>query len=97
MLVAFLPPFPSPGERMPPVPVFFFFILALEPLAVALRADPKINGIPDVGDCYKLNMIADDAILTLTNPIVTLPNLQALLTCFAAISGLQLTHTKQLP
>lgn len=77
---------------VPPVPVLFIF--ALELLAIALRADPNINGIPYVGECYKLNMFLDDALLTLTNPIVSLPNLQALLTRFAAISGLQMNPHK---
>lgn len=63
-------------------------------MAIALRADPNINGIPYAGECYKLNMFADDALLTLTNPIVSLPNPQALLACFTAISRLQINPHK---
>lgn len=61
------PPFPiSRGARQgcPLSPVLF--ILALEPLAMALRADPNINGIPYAGECYKVNMFAEDTLLTLT-------------------------------
>lgn len=63
------------GALSPPL-----LILALELLAIALRADPNINGIPYASKCYKVNMFVDDALLTLTNPIVFLPNLQSLLT-----------------
>lgn len=89
------PSFPiSRGTRQgcPLSPVLF--VLALEPLAIALRADPNITGIPYAGDNYKLNMFADDALLTLTNPITTLPNLQALLTRFSTISGLRINPHK---
>lgn len=39
-------------------------------------------------------MFVDDVLLTPTNPIVSLPNLQSLLTCFAASSGLQINPHK---
>lgn len=70
------------------------FILAIEPLAIALRTDPNIIGIPYAGESYKISLIADDALLTLINPITTLPNLQNLLSRFAAISGLQINPHK---
>lgn len=70
------------------------FILALEPLAAALRSDPNITGISYVGESCKVNLFADDALLTLTNPITILPNLYALLSCFTVISGLQINAQK---
>lgn len=41
-------------------------------------------------------MFASDALLSLTNLIVTLPNLQALLAHFAVIPGLQINPHKVL-
>lgn len=70
------------------------FILALEPLAIALRTDPNIIGNPYDCESYKISLFTNDALLTLTNPITTLPNLQNLLSRFAAISGLQINSHK---
>lgn len=88
MQAAFHLHFPSSEEhcRVPLFPVLF--ILALEPLTKALRADSSINVIRYEGKCYKVNMFADYALLTLSKPIISLPNLESLLTHFATISGL---------
>lgn len=61
--------------------------LALEPLALALGADQNVRGIPYAGHDFKLSHFADDALLTLTNPLTTLPNLLSLLAHFSSISG----------
>lgn len=62
------------------------FILTLEPLAIALRSDPNISGIPCAGIHHKVSLFADDALLTLTDPLTTLPILQALLSHFSDFS-----------
>lgn len=67
------------------------FILAL---VAALHTDLNITGIPYTGKTYKINLFADDALLTLTNPITTLPNLNVLLSRFMVISGLQINPHK---
>lgn len=41
------------------------FLLALEPLALALHADRNVTGIPYAGHEFKLSLFADDALLTL--------------------------------
>lgn len=63
------------------------FILALEPLAIALRDYPNISGILYASTHHETSLFADDALFTLTNPLTNLPNLQALLSHFSAFSG----------
>lgn len=70
------------------------FLLALEPLALALCADQNVTGIPYAGCEFKLSLFADDALLTLTNHLTTLPNLLHLLTLFSSISGLRINLGK---
>lgn len=54
------------------------FVLALEPLAEAIRSHPDIKGI-EVADCpHNFFLFADDILLTLTFPRISLPNLQSL-------------------
>lgn len=70
------------------------FILALEPLAMTLCADQNISEIPYADHKYKLNLFTDDALLTLTNPLTTLLNLQWILSQFSLISGLRVNLDK---
>ena len=49
------------------------FILALEPLACAIRENPGIMGIPKCGHQFKINVYADDILLTLVDPLNSIP------------------------
>lgn len=55
------------------------FILCLEPLAEAIHSHPDIWGVPMRHREYKLFLFADNILLTLTNPHISLPSLHALL------------------
>lgn len=51
------------------------YVLAVEHLAIAIRNNRDIQGIK-IGDTeYKMSEYADDLLLYITNPLVTLPNL----------------------
>ncbi|CAI9572176.1 unnamed protein product, partial [Staurois parvus] len=54
--------------------------------------DCNVSGVPYAGQ--ELNLFADDALLTLTNPLTTLPNLQQVLERFSLISGLCINLNK---
>lgn len=62
--------------------------MALEPLAVAIRADVDISGVAFAGVQHKANFFANDALLVLTNPFISLPNLQLTFNHFSAFLGL---------
>ena len=51
------------------------FILALEPLACAIRANKNITGINLSEYDFKPNLYADDILLTLSNPTYSIPYL----------------------
>uniref|UniRef100_A0A8C5MYW4 Reverse transcriptase domain-containing protein n=1 Tax=Leptobrachium leishanense TaxID=445787 RepID=A0A8C5MYW4_9ANUR len=70
------------------------FALCLEPLAEQIRRHPDISGIA-VGDKnYKLSLFADDILLTITRPLISLPNLYSCLSSFGALSGYKINIAK---
>lgn len=80
--------------RLPLSPLIF--ALVLEPLALAILSNPDIKGI-EVDSCHhKLCLFADDALMFVTSPRITLPNLILTLDRFAAISGLEVNQSKSI-
>uniref|UniRef100_A0A803K2X3 Reverse transcriptase domain-containing protein n=1 Tax=Xenopus tropicalis TaxID=8364 RepID=A0A803K2X3_XENTR len=75
------------------------YALSIEPLAAAIRCDPNITGITINSMQFKIALFADDVLLTLTNPIISLPNLHTLLENYGLISGykINLSKTEALP
>lgn len=73
---------------------FPIYILVLKPLAIVLRDDPNISGIPYACTHHKVSLFADDVLLTLTNPLTTLSNPQAHLSHFSAFSGFHVNPHK---
>uniref|UniRef100_A0A803JKZ4 Reverse transcriptase domain-containing protein n=1 Tax=Xenopus tropicalis TaxID=8364 RepID=A0A803JKZ4_XENTR len=70
------------------------FILTLEPLAEKIRNNQLIHGI-QVGDAEtKLGMYADDILLYLQYPLISLPNLETELNNFSKISYYKLNKNK---
>lgn len=69
-------------------------VLSLEPLLHKLRANPNITGIDIRHKHYKLAAYADDILLFLSNPLITIPNLPQDFTLFHKLSNLKINFTK---
>ena len=63
------------------------FNIVLEVLAMAIREDKEINGIPIGKEEVKLSLFADDMILILENPKDTTIKLSELINEFGKFSG----------
>lgn len=70
------------------------FALAVEPLAVAIRAKESISGLEIGGYVHKISLYANDVMLYLTNPKSSLPTLSQLLESFRDISGYKININK---
>lgn len=72
----------------------FLFNLAIEPLAIALRAHDRVPGIVRGGFTHKVSLYADDLLLYLSNPTVSLPYIIHLLNNVNRKSGYKLNFSK---
>lgn len=72
------------------------FDLALEPLAVALRGARDVTGIARGGLTHKVSLYADDLLLLLSNPQVSIPKALDIISIFGTFSGYRLNLTKSL-
>lgn len=70
------------------------FILALEPLAIKLRQNLNIQGIPCGGRVHKCFLFADDILMYLSSPLASIPNLLRELEMFTTLSGLRINQSK---
>lgn len=70
------------------------FVLALEPLACAIRTNNKIKGISMHNYNFKLNLYADDILVTLNEPSESLPALLELVENFSYLSGYKINWSK---
>lgn len=70
------------------------FVIALEPLAAHMRRSSDIGGIELAGVQHKLAMFADDILMLITSPHITLPNLVTLLDNFSFLSGPYVNQAK---
>ena len=70
------------------------FILILEPFLCRLRENVDISGVKIISTAYKLAAFADDILLFLTNPIITIPNLLKDFSMFRTISNFKINFSK---
>lgn len=70
------------------------FALIIEPLAHAIRAHPRIFGLPIGQHSHKIGLYADDIIIWLTDPLKSLPPLCDLLHQFSQVSMYKLNKSK---
>lgn len=70
------------------------FVMAMEPLAIAIRSHPSINGIK-IGDAeHNTAMYADDTIVFLSQLAESIPSLLGLFGQFGSISGFKVNNEK---
>lgn len=67
--------------------IILFQILSIEPLAIALRTDSEVQGIFRAGLEQKVSLYADDLILFLSNPLLSIPRALLILDSFSISSG----------
>lgn len=72
------------------------FDLAIEPITVALRSDGELRGIDRGGLTHKLSLYADDLILYLSDPSVSIPKAPEIISNFGKISGFKINLNKSL-
>uniref|UniRef100_A0A8C5N0D2 Reverse transcriptase domain-containing protein n=1 Tax=Leptobrachium leishanense TaxID=445787 RepID=A0A8C5N0D2_9ANUR len=70
------------------------FALFLEPLLQHIRLDPSIRGILIQGSEYKLSAYADDVLLSISQPLSSLPKVLQKLSDFAWLSGYKINMDK---
>uniref|UniRef100_A0A8C5AMD3 Reverse transcriptase domain-containing protein n=1 Tax=Gadus morhua TaxID=8049 RepID=A0A8C5AMD3_GADMO len=70
------------------------FIMALEPLACAIRSNGDIHGVNIHGHDFKLNMYADDILLTLSKPTNSIHAVLYLINLFGSFSGYKINWNK---
>ena len=70
------------------------FALAIEPLSIALKSAPFIQGISRWGMEYKLSLYADDLLIYISDPISSAPKITELLDRFGSFSGYKLNYNK---
>lgn len=72
------------------------FILALEPLAVAVRTQPGLSGIRIGSRNHLISLFADDIIFFLTDLKNTIPNLVNMIEEFGTFSGYKINNSKSI-
>lgn len=70
------------------------FAIAIEPLSIALRSSPLFKGITRNGIEYKLSLYADDLLLYITDPALSIPAVLGILENFSTFSGYKLNLGK---
>uniref|UniRef100_A0A672GJR5 Reverse transcriptase domain-containing protein n=1 Tax=Salarias fasciatus TaxID=181472 RepID=A0A672GJR5_SALFA len=70
------------------------FVLAIEPLAIAIRNNHSIHGISRNGIEHKLSLYADDLLLFVSESEVTIPSILDLFNKFGRVSGYKLNLHK---
>ena len=70
------------------------FIIAIEPLAIAIRSNPNISGITINEVDHRIALYADDVILFLTKLSQTIPELENMIKEFGVFSGYKINNAK---
>lgn len=70
------------------------FCLVMEPLAAAIRRDDIFPGVTYNGFTHKLMMFADDILLLVSDPVVSIPSLLNTINAFSKISGYKVNWDK---
>lgn len=70
------------------------FALAIEPLAVSIRSDPLIHGYKTQKSINKISLYADDVLLFISQPQVTISQILDKINSFGTFSGYRINWNK---
>lgn len=70
------------------------FALVIEPLSIALKSSPLISGIHRGRKEYKLSLYADDLLIYVSDPVLSVPHIVHVLEGFGTFSGYKLNFSK---
>lgn len=70
------------------------FAISIEPLSIALRSSTFFKGIYRNGIEHKLALYADDLLLYVSNPVISIPNILSILKKCSSFSGYKLNLDK---
>lgn len=70
------------------------YVIEMEHLTTAIRNNLDIQGIRVKGKEDKMSVYADDLLIYVTNPVVTLPNHIQEFKCFGAVSNFKVNSDK---
>uniref|UniRef100_A0A6I8S7H8 Reverse transcriptase domain-containing protein n=1 Tax=Xenopus tropicalis TaxID=8364 RepID=A0A6I8S7H8_XENTR len=70
------------------------FVLVMETLLAHIRNNPNISGIIIASKEYKCAAFADDLLLFITKPIISLPNTISLMKVFGDLSNFKVNYSK---
>lgn len=70
------------------------FAIAIKSLAIAFRSNPDIKGIQCGDQEHKCALYADDLMLYVTSPLISVPGTYKTLNAFSAVSGLRVNMGK---
>lgn len=71
------------------------FAIAIEPLAIALRSHPCIRGVLRYGVEHTVSLYADDLLVYISDPSMSIPSILDIFTSFGLVSGYKLNLTKR--
>uniref|UniRef100_A0A8C9YJL5 Reverse transcriptase domain-containing protein n=1 Tax=Sander lucioperca TaxID=283035 RepID=A0A8C9YJL5_SANLU len=78
------------GDPLSPL----LFDITLEPLAIGIRSHPGINGVKFGNVESLVNLYADDLLICLSDPVVSVPNLLNYIKSFSKLSGYTINWDK---
>lgn len=70
------------------------FVLAFEPLAEAIRSDPQVAGINIGPKKHTISLYADDVLLFLSNPEISIVRIVEIIGTFGQFSGYKINYSK---
>ncbi len=89
------PPFPLKRGMRQGCPLSpLLFAIAIEPLALWLRSEKGFEGITRSDTIHKVSLYADELLLYISNPVMSLPVIFNILDRFGAHSGYKLNYQK---